>query len=609
MAATRSAAESRRITLVADELRGLGGGGIASATAFLAIALGRRGHAVEVLYVGPGGTDDMEPEWARSYEEANVRIRALPRTERVAEPSYFARMRDVDQALATQPPDVVVTQDLAAPAYTALRMRHLGLAFEQTLFVVYCHGSRQWITDMARKVRVLPGAMGIGVLERASVDLADVVVSPSAYMRDWMRREGWRLPDDARVIPLLTRSAATGEPALPRAEVAAGPARVRRIAFFGRLEERKGIRPFAAGLNALEPELLHGVELEFVGPATAAWPRERVEALLAESTRRALRRIAFETALDQPDALVRLCRSGTVAVMPSLEDNSPATVYECLERGIPFLASDAGGTSELVAEVDRDRVLFEPTPDGVAAALRSVLAPGQALHAAQPAFAADAAVEQWLDVVAMSPPPGAVPSGASATVESLTVVGSDRAGVTADWVLLFGADDVADDGLVEVLVRAQQATGADVVTCGLRVETAGRTFEQYFPGDPGALGLLENGYGTVALIRGSSIPAAVGNEAWAGDPAWPLLARLVLSGATIVSVPQPLARRSAPPGDLRGDPAAALAVAEAMEAGAPAQLRLLPRLGGALAAAAASSPRAPGSERRLRDRLAALVAR
>ena len=62
------------------------------------------------------------------------------------------------------------------------------------------------------------------------LELADVVVSPSRYVIDWMQAQGWRVPADTRVIPYLTRFVATGE-AQPRVDVATGP--VRRVAFFG----------------------------------------------------------------------------------------------------------------------------------------------------------------------------------------------------------------------------------------------------------------------------------------------------------------------------------------------------------------------------------------
>jgi glycosyltransferase involved in cell wall biosynthesis len=545
----------KRITLLTDELLGyVRTGGIGTATTYLAVALGRMGHEVELLAVGDPPSAPMGDEWSRLYDEAGVAVKLLPRSSGRVEPSYFARMRDVEVALGSDPPDIVITQDLAAPAYTALRMRHLGLGFEQTLFVVYCHGGRRWITDMARKARVLPGAHAITELERASVGIADVIVSPSAYLVEWMRDEGWRLPEQAVVIPHLSRSAATGE-AETRAATNGGP--ITRIAFFGRLEERKGLKPFAAGLNALPPELLRDVELEFVGGATPAWPPRRIEALLAEQTRRALRRISFETELDQPEAFERLSRPGTLAVMPSLGETFSNAVYECLERGIPFIASDAGAPAELVAAEDRDRVLFEPSVDGVAAALRRALSNGETLRPARPAFDPATGYEQWAAVVDLQPE-------------------ARRRRDGADSVVIRDEDDVLDDDCVELLTKAQAVSGAGVVTCGVRL---GDGAERLFLGEPRGLGLLANNYGTVGLVRRSLLPDGPGQD----DP-WTVYARLSLEGATIVSIPRALAACQKEPGNVDRDPATALVVVQRFETHLPASLRGLARLAAGLAA-------------------------
>src|SRR5205085_10643492 len=103
--------------------------------------------------------------------------------------------------------------------------------------------------------------------------------------------------------------------------------------FFGRVDERKGLKLFSSALNALEPELLHGLELEFVGRTTTNWTAARAEGLLAAETKQALASVSFKGELDQREALGRLMRRGTVAVMPSLQENSPNAIYECLERG------------------------------------------------------------------------------------------------------------------------------------------------------------------------------------------------------------------------------------------------------------------------------------
>ena len=547
-------ARPKRVTLVADELLGFAGsGGLGTATSFLAIALARAGDAVEVLYAGDAADGRLAPDWAGLYETSGVVVRPLHRTRVRTEPSFFARMLDVEQALASDPPDVVVVQDLAAPAYTALRKRQLGLGLDGTLFVVFCHGTRSWITDVARKPRVLPGALAVSVLEQASVELADVVVSPSEYLLAWMRSERWTLPAQTHTIPYVTRSAATGEPP-PRATAGAP---IERVAFFGRLEDRKGLRPFLAGLDSLEPELLQAIELELVGRPTPAWSSERVTAALSGETRAALRGVSFAGDLDQAAALAHLSRPGTLAVIPSLEDNSPNAVYECLERGIPFVASRTGGIAELVAADDRERVLFEPTADGVAAALRRALSAGT-FAAARFAFEPARTVNAWRDVIALIP--------------------SKRAAVPLadehDWIVLVDRYAEPDDGLVEKLRRAQAASGADIVTCALELDDE---TQHHFLGDPHGLGLVSNAYGTAALVRRSLVEDD--REVRTGeDPAWPLLARLVLAGATIVSVPEALVRSSRRPGDVNRDPVGALAVMQEFERRLPQSAQSLARL-------------------------------
>jgi glycosyltransferase involved in cell wall biosynthesis len=543
------------VTFVADELLGYAGNGIGTTTTFVSVALARRGHDVTVLFAGPQRTGPVTAEWRDLYEDAGVVVRELPPGDGSVEPRHFARARDVEAELRADPPDVVVVQDLGAPAYTALRLRRLGLAFERTSFVAFCHGTRRWVTDVSRKIRVLPGAHAVSVLERASVELADAVVSPSAYLVDWMRGEGWRLPTATFVIPHVSRAAATGE----RRPVPVEPAeRVERIAFFGRLEERKGVGPFVEAVNSLAVD----VDVEFLGRPTPPWPVERIRELLTHE------RVAFETELDQHEALERLRRSGTLAVIPSFEENSPNVIYECLENEIPFIASDVAGIRELVAADDRARVLFEPTADGIAAALRRALANGGALRPARAAFDDEESLRRWEHVLALPahPPP---PTGGGA--------------LEPGWVVLGGDDDEEAPELVETLVRAQQASGADVVTCGLSVN--GTT--HLFPGEPGALGLLANGYGTVALARSALV------EGREREARWPLLAQLSLEGAKIVSIPWPLATSSTAPATLQTQPAEALRVLASFERALPDNLRFLAELVTRTAAAEPVPAQAP----------------
>ena len=75
------ASQPRRITLVADEMLGhTRTGGIGTATTHLALALGRMGHRVELLYTGDEPRDAIAPRWAELYAGAGVAVRVLRRS-------------------------------------------------------------------------------------------------------------------------------------------------------------------------------------------------------------------------------------------------------------------------------------------------------------------------------------------------------------------------------------------------------------------------------------------------------------------------------------------------------------------------------------------------
>jgi hypothetical protein len=376
------------------------------------------------------------------------------------------------------------------------------------------------------------------------------------------------------------------------------------------------------------------VEVAFFGTATAAWTPARILEDMSERVRTTLGAITFETELGRSEALAALAQPGTLVVMPSLEDNSPNTVVECVVLGLPFLASSAGGTSELVAPEDRERVLFEPTVDGLVEALERVLRAGTLPAPAAAPRAERSSLDLWLEAVAIRPRRPAAPEpkeridvvvtsrgsgqrlarclealahqeGVEATVvvalagprvpepselpAGVEVVRAARstfeaarqAGLeagAAPLVCFLDEEDVPDPDLLVTLARARASSGADVVTCGLRLREADRERVHLFLGEPGGLGVLENAYGTVALVRRTLLRDL--STAWPSehDPDWVLLARLRLQGARIVSVPRPLVTTSRRPGTVDGAPGDALLVAGELERAYPEPLENLPRL-------------------------------
>jgi hypothetical protein len=416
------------------------------------------------------------------------------------------------------------------------------------------------------------------------------------------------VPASAHVIQYVRQSAALDEPPV-RAPVGD---RTRRVAFFGQLREGKGIRLFVEALHTLPPELLGGVEVLFLGSGRGRWASDRI----ADALPPAVSSVKFKTGLEREAALVELRTPGTLAVMPSLLDNSPNTVAECIEHGIPFLSTRTGGIPELVAEEDRDRVLCRPTTRDLAAALHEALSRPNGVTPARPAPEARESVDAWaelVDAVVPMQPRRAPPAGhvsivtrndegarrladATRTAEVEVVVAeSRRAGIeraVADWIVFLDEDDEPDVDLVDALLAAQATSGADVVTVAVRpVEAPGDI--QLFLGEPGSLGILENQYGVVGLIR-RNVAAAQPLPDEAVDPDWPLLARIALAGGRIVSLPEPLSTHAGRPGRIGDVPGEGLALLEAFEDYPVSELRDLPQFAATLAASLAHpTPSAP----------------
>jgi glycosyltransferase involved in cell wall biosynthesis len=623
----------RRITIVASELLGRPGtGGAGTADSLLAIALGRHGHSVQLLIASGREIGALSEQWTERYDAAGVRIRVLERLRRVR-PPYLSPTLEVFRALRNESPEVVIADDWRGLAYAALRARQTGLAMTSTAFVVHCHGPGRVLTDFAQKVPDSLERFGEGVTERASIELADAVVSPTRWLLDWMEGHSWPVPHSARVIPYIRQSAAFDE---APAQASNGQ-QIRRLAFFGQLREGKGIRLFLNALDALEPALLDGVELVFLGSARGRWESEHVMETLAPHVKQRATDIRFETHLDREGALEELSRPGTLAVMPSLLDNAPNTVSECIEHGVPFVATDTGGISELVAEDDRERVLTAPTADDLAAILRRAITSKPSFAPARPAREPHESLEAWLELVEQIEPAS---TRAGRGANSVAVVATDdetaaraeqlaaqtrsvevdvvhaesrRAGLfrtRADWVIFLDEDDIPDDEMLDTLVAAQAASGADVVTHAVRPADEDGSV-QLFLGEPGALGLAENQYGVLGLVRSSLAVAQELNDG-AVDPDWPLFARLALAGARIVSLPEALASHAGRPGRIGDVPGEGLRVLEAFE-GSNAELPDLPQLAATLAAALGRNTEAPLraetqlGEPRLRQRIASLV--
>jgi glycosyltransferase involved in cell wall biosynthesis/GT2 family glycosyltransferase len=387
----------RRVCIATWEIEGPSrNAGIGTAYTSLADALKRAGHEVTVLFLlGCHPTDGNIIDWVEHYRaKKGIELIPLPMAHHprihaawASSVSYhtYVWLKEHQHDF-----DIIHFPECQGLGFYSLLAKHQGLAFAGTTFVVGTHGPTFWVKEGSQDYIRNLGELEIDFMERTSVAVADIVVSPSQYLLNWMKQNGWELPARSYVLPyVLPQSLLSANGAQPHQKRP-----VREIVFFGRLEIRKGLKLFCDALDELctgpaRPDF----EVTFLGKETEIYGRSSVGYICDRSKKWPIPWRILSN-MYQGSAIEYLRGAGRMALVASLADNFPNTVLECVGAGVPLLASDVGGIPEIVAAADRESVCFEPRPDVLAERLRDALAHGAS--SARPSAAFDDVERSWV---------------------------------------------------------------------------------------------------------------------------------------------------------------------------------------------------------------------
>ena len=396
-----SRASPLRICFVTLEFHGLfKNGGIGTAATSLALALAAKGLEVTVVIPnadesGPrlqtGDFETLRADYAKlgitlDYVRPHPHIDGSLDEPRTISYCVFLYLQQASF-------DVVVFNDNGGQAYYSVLAKHAGNFEKPPLLCVVAHGPLEWVNELNMTEFTGRGQIAVDYMERNSVRLADVLVSPSQYMLEWMARHDWVLPKRAEVIQNLVD---VNGLAVKSAQLAR-PTPVREIVFFGRMETRKGISLFCDALDIIDRTCdISSIRVTFLGKF------HRIGSLhsgvyVAERGRHWKAPLRILSGYDQNEALDYLRRPGTLAVIPSDAENSPCVVAECLQLGLLFLATESGGTPELIAPNDRATCLFAPESAALAKRLGEILRFGH--RPAELAVSRANTLNKWIDLL------------------------------------------------------------------------------------------------------------------------------------------------------------------------------------------------------------------
>jgi glycosyltransferase involved in cell wall biosynthesis/GT2 family glycosyltransferase len=387
--ASANGAGPKRICIATWEIEGPSrNAGIGSAYASLADALKRAGHDVKILFLlGCHPTDGNIIDWVEYYrKDKGIELIPLPMAHdprihaawasSVSYHTYVWLKAHQDEF------DIVHFPECQGLGFYSLLARRQGLAFRNCTFVVMTHGPTLWVKEGSQDYLRNLGELEIDFMERTSVSAADVLVSPSQYLLQWIQQNDWELPEQTYVAPYVLPTIASSQ-----SNQTSAKSPVVEFVFFGRLEIRKGLKLFCDAVDELcGRDGIPPFKVSFLGKETQLYGRSSI-GYISDRSKKWSCPWQLMTNKHQAGAIEYLRGPGRLAVISSLADNFPNTVLECVGAGIPLLATNIGGIPEILSAADREQVCFEPRTEVLADRLESVLRHGPATARPSVSFA------------------------------------------------------------------------------------------------------------------------------------------------------------------------------------------------------------------------------
>jgi glycosyltransferase involved in cell wall biosynthesis len=279
--------------------------------------------------------------------------------------------------------DIVYFQDWGNAGFDLLRARRY-VVDGGPVCVTVLHGPSEWELAMNEQYPELPRDLHLAFQERYCAKHSDFVVSPSAYMVRHLTHLGWEFPGDVDVLG-LPMPLPGPEPELPAPNI-------KQVVYFGRLEERKGIRLFVKAMGHLAKQTAARPNVVLLGAVK--------DPSLLDFARKGLKAAGFNVthlgSLDSEQAAkyLRDNATETLCVVPSPSDNFPYTICEAsMVPGLNLIACNGGGVAEILRGAEAQ--LSEPQPRDLATKIGERLAApllaGRITH-----YDASAAEERWL---------------------------------------------------------------------------------------------------------------------------------------------------------------------------------------------------------------------
>lgn len=335
---------------------GLNGGGIGQAVYRQVVLFHEQGAKVDVVYTG---RIKLDPVRVGSFERSGISIQFVKTTNSNAYGSdhmkrgynVFQWFRDKN---ATNYYDIIMFHDMHGHGNYVMFSKHAGIDFQNTTMIVHAHGSTR-LSDFFNAHHPPKGGESLVTygLERQSLELADIVISPSEFYFSWMVNQGYTFNQRQKLWTLGLM--------VPKYSKSRNRHGLRitsdKFVFAGRLDRLKGLFVFLDALDTLAQGHGHKPShILFAGYSVDLKLDERVINSIEYITEREKMwpfNVTITTNMSTTQLVDKILAENFIYVNPTSGETASTVTIEMLSYGVPIISSNVCALPELFGNLSQ----------------------------------------------------------------------------------------------------------------------------------------------------------------------------------------------------------------------------------------------------------------
>ncbi|MEX0346885.1 MAG: DUF6212 domain-containing protein [Rhizobiaceae bacterium] len=252
-------------------------------------------------------------------------------------------------------------------AYYPLLGKECGLSHTSTPMLVVGTEPLEWRNEADRTFVASTREVAVSHMERYCAQSCDRLILNSTYLKKWMKAAGWNIPARTEVLTAPLPFSRTEE----QKDAVSELANIDELVFVNGFGERFGFQLFCDALDRVAKSQHHPTvtTLGYFGKLGG----EHTGGMLLRQARKWPFAVRMLPWISEQDTLRYVRQRNCLVVISNTAANQPALVQQCLNAGLPFVATDVGGISELIDPKKRSRCLSKSEPDLLAARIVACL--------------------------------------------------------------------------------------------------------------------------------------------------------------------------------------------------------------------------------------------